>query len=74
METNSTSRILRDLRANPPEVFIDAIGPTSWFLVDRKYFGFDQFPSIAAFVGANYILVKDDFKQRIFLRKDLMVK
>jgi hypothetical protein len=72
VETYAITRTVRDLRANPPEVFIDAIGPSSWFLVDRKYFGFEQFPAIAAFVGANYMFVRDDFGQRIFLRKDLV--
>jgi hypothetical protein len=47
------------------------VGPTSWFLVDRKYFGFEQVPEIAAFVKANYIYLKDADGQRYFLRKDL---
>jgi len=64
-------RILADLRASSPELFIDAVGPTSWFLGDRKYYGFEQFPDIAAFVQANYVFLKDQFDQRYYQRRDL---
>jgi hypothetical protein len=74
VENFSVKRIAEDLCENPPEVFVDAVGPTSWFLVDRKYYGFEQFPPIAAFVEDKYKLVKSDFGQRIFLRKDRKVQ
>jgi hypothetical protein len=67
-------RILQDLRANRPEVFIDAVGPTSWFLTDRKYFGFEQFPDINAFVTANYRFVADLYQQRYYLRRDVALR
>jgi len=51
-------------------LFIDAVGPTSWFLGDRKYYGFEQFPDIAAFVQANYVFLKDQFDQRYYQRRD----
>ena len=63
-------RILHDLRAKPPELFIDAVGPTSWFLNDRKYYGFEQFPEIADFVKTNYVFLSDSFDQRYYLRRD----
>ena len=64
------NRILCDLRANPPELFIDAIGPTSWFLTDRRYYDFEQFPEIAYFVETNYVLVAHRYDQRYYLRRD----
>jgi hypothetical protein len=70
----SEKRILHDLRANRPEVFIDAVGPTSWFLTDRKYFGFEQFPEINAFVTANYRFVADIYQQRYYLRRDVALR
>lgn len=60
-------RVLRDLRANPPAVFIDAVGPTSWFLTDPKYFEFEQFSGIADFVKTNYVFLKSDFGERLFV-------
>lgn len=63
-------RIAHDLRAGPPEVFIDAIGPTSWFLVDPKYYGFEQFPEIASFVKSNYKLLTSYNYQRYYVRRD----
>lgn len=61
------NRILRDLRADPPKLFIDAVGPASWFLVRRDYYGFERFPAIDAFVKENYVFVADRYKQRYFL-------
>jgi hypothetical protein len=62
------NRILRDLRADPPKLFIDAIGPASWFLVHRSYYGFERFPAIEAFVKENYVYFADRYNQRYFLR------
>jgi hypothetical protein len=64
------NRIVRDMRANPPELFIDAVGPTSWFLRDPKYYGFEQFPEIAEFVKANYVFLANAYDQRYYLRRD----
>ena len=74
VESYYEERIVRDLRGSPPEVFVDAVGPTSWFLADRNYFGFEQFPEIADFVKNNYRLLRNDWGQRIFLRKDLVIE
>jgi hypothetical protein len=68
------SRELQDLKANPPELFIDAIGPASWFLSSSQYFGFERVPDIAAFVNANYVHLTDLYRERYFLRRDLAAK
>ena len=67
-------RELQDLRANPPELFIDAIGPASWFLSSQQYFGFERVPAIAAFVHAHYVHLADLYHERYFLRRDLAAK
>jgi hypothetical protein len=67
-------RIANDLRANPPELFIDAVGPASWFLNDPKFYGFEHFPEIAAFVKDNYVFFKDAYEQRYYRRRDLASK
>lgn len=68
------SRELRDLQENPPALFIDAIGPTSWFLYSREYYGFEKIPEIAAFVNAEYVHLVDLYEQRYFLRRDLAAR
>ena len=68
------NRLLRDLRKNPAELFIDATGPTSWFLTNPKYFGYEQFPEVSAFVRAHYVHLVDLYGQRYFLRRDLAAR
>jgi hypothetical protein len=68
------SRELQDLKENPPELFIDAIGPASWFLSSRQYFGFERVPEIAAFVNAHYVHLVDLYQERFFLRRDLAAR
>ena len=67
-------RFLHDLQLNQAELFIDATGPTSWFLTDPKIFTFEKFPEIDAYVKANYIYLADLYGQRYFLRRDLASK
>ncbi len=64
-------RMLRDLQSNPPALFIDAIGPSSWFLRQREYWGFELIPSIKEFVDTRYVHLIDLYGQRYFLRRDL---
>lgn len=69
-----SARMLRDLRQNPAELFIDATGPASWFLSNPKYFGFEKVPEIAAFINANYVHLADLYAQRFYLRRDLAAR
>jgi hypothetical protein len=62
-------RFLRDLRENPAELFVDAVGPTSWDMQDRKRFRFEQFPEIDSYIKANYAHLIDRFGQRYFVRR-----
>jgi hypothetical protein len=59
---------------DPPEMFIDAVGPTSWALTDRKAYNFEQFPEIETFVRLNYAYLADQYGQRYFLRRDLAAR
>jgi hypothetical protein len=67
-------RIVRDLIAHPPELFIDVIGPGSWFLNDPKYFSVERVPALNEFVKANYVLFGEMYDQRYYLRRDLPAK
>lgn len=65
------ARLLNDLIRNPPEVFVDAVGATSWSFTDRSRYNFEQFRDIAAFVDTNYDHFADAYEQRYFVRRDL---
>jgi hypothetical protein len=68
------ARFVHDLNQNPPELFVDAVGPTSWLFRDRTSFGFEQFPEIARFIADRYIHLLDAYGQRYYLRRDLAAK
>ena len=67
-------RLLQDLRARPPALFIDAIGPASMFLTSPDYFGFGQVAGLAEFVDSHYVLLTDLYNERFYLRKDLAAR
>ncbi len=52
-------RFLRDLVENPAELFIDAVGPTSWPFTDRRFNRFEQCPEIKAYIDAHYVHLVD---------------
>jgi hypothetical protein len=68
------TRFLHDLEQSRAELFIDATGPASWFLTDRKTFTFERFPEIDNYVKANYVFVADRYGERFYLRRDLAGK
>jgi hypothetical protein len=67
-------RLLNDLKNNPPELIIDAIGTNSWFFQDNATYGLNQVPEIAGFVSSFYRHVADAYGERFFLRADLMAR
>lgn len=67
------ARLMHDLGQNPPELFIDSMGPASWVhYSDASRFNFEQFPEIAQFVTSFYVHIADAYGQRFYLRRDLM--
>ena len=67
-------RLLDDLRRNPPELIVDAIGLNSWAFVDNATYGLGQAPEIAQFVSNSYRHVADGYGERFFLRADLLTR
>jgi hypothetical protein len=67
-------RIMHDLRANPPELFIDSISIASWFMHDRRYFGFKQIPELNQFVKDHYVAFTEFYEERFYLRRDLAAR
>ncbi|GAB4026151.1 hypothetical protein [Spirosoma koreense] len=64
------ARYIRNIQASRPPVFIDAVGPSSSWLYDRATYGYETFPELKAFVDANYRLVGEFEKNRVFVRTD----
>lgn len=67
-------RFLRDLKANPAEMFIDAVNSSSIWLTDPSLHGFDQFPHIARYIDDNYLDVGTAYGHRYYLRRDLVAR
>jgi len=68
------ARFLQDMLASPAELFIDAVGPVSWFVSDPVKYRYEQFPEIAAFINQSYVHLTDRYGYRYFLRRDLAMK
>lgn len=63
-------RYLTDLQSSRPVFFVDAVGPDSFGYSHRAGNGHETFPALGDFVAANYVLLKDFGRARLFLRKD----
>jgi len=62
-------RFLRDLEAWKPAIFVDAVGPNAFILVDRVSQGHESFPALAAYVQQHYDLKEDVAGLRIYQAK-----
>jgi hypothetical protein len=63
------NRFLRDLKASRPGVFVDAVSPNAFMLVDRASQGHEAVPALAAYVQEHYELKEDVSGIRIYLAK-----
>lgn len=63
------ARYLRELRANPPPVFIDAVGPGAFTFQDRSL-AHEMLPELRDFIAQNYRLASEVEGTRIYLRAD----
>ena len=59
-------RYLRDIKRWRPAWFVDAVGPSAFGFKDRGINGFETFPELAAFIGAQYTFVSEAGDLRIF--------
>ena len=65
-------RLLKDLRNNPPQLIVDAIGNNSWAVGDNATYGIEQVPEVARFVHDSYRHIANGYGERFFLRADLV--
>lgn len=63
-------RYIRNMQASQAPVFIDAVGPNSTWLTDRRRYGYETFPELRNYVQTNYRFVAEIDSTRIFVRRD----
>ena len=63
------NRFLRDLEAWKPAIFVDAVGPGAFILVDRASQGHESFPALSAYIREHYELKEDVAGIRIYQAK-----
>lgn len=59
------ARYLRDLKAEPPAVIVDAVGSNMY--KEREKYGLEAFPELMEYVSANYHLAAEVHRVRYFL-------
>jgi hypothetical protein len=64
------ARFLSDLRAHPPLVFVDGVGPKGFLYDNRAAYGIETFPALAAYVREHYTEREEVAGVRIFVAKD----
>lgn len=60
---------LRDLQTNPPEIFIDVMGPDDFYFKNGLRTRHDNFPALQAFIAQNYRLVDEVSSSRIYEKR-----
>jgi hypothetical protein len=63
-------RYLGALQADPPEFFIEAVGPGQFLFTSRAEFGMQVVPEVQDFVGRGYRLLLDDGSTAVWIRAD----
>lgn len=53
------TRFVSDLRANPPDMFIDAVAPGAFMWLWNENDGYESAPEVRKFVEDNYLLVEE---------------
>ncbi|HUB66987.1 MAG TPA: hypothetical protein VL981_05835 [Candidatus Methylacidiphilales bacterium] len=71
LQTYYRERYLHDMRANRPELFLEAMGPDNFIFNDREKYGIASFPELAQLIEGQYRLAREIDGMRLFIRKDL---
>jgi hypothetical protein len=65
------SRYLRDLRARPPVVFVDTMGPSDFFFFKKPAATrHENFPALRDFIDQNFLLTETVAGCRVYVRRD----
>lgn len=64
-------RYLAALRADPPEFFVEAVGPGQFLFDDRSRFGMENVPGLREFIAAGYQRLLDDGETDVHVRNDV---
>lgn len=63
-------RYLDDLQRSNPPLFVDVVGPGSFYFTDRERYAHETFPALADHISARYRLVAEIANARVYLRND----
>jgi hypothetical protein len=61
-------RFISEIRSNPPEVFVDAVGANAWKFKERMSQAHESFPELASFIQDQYSLQEEVAGNRIYKR------
>lgn len=61
---------MHDMRAHPPVVFVDTMGPVDFFFRSAETMKHENFPELSAFIAEHYVLAETISGARIYVRKD----
>lgn len=64
-------RFLNRIRRDPPEVFVDSVGPASWAFPDRHENGHEVVPALKEIIDTEYVPLVDERGRRLYLRLDI---
>lgn len=64
------ARYIRNMTASRPPVFLDAVGPNSFWLNNRATQGYENFPELRKFIDTHYRFAGEIDKNRIYIRAD----
>ncbi|MFC5412837.1 hypothetical protein ACFPMF_26165 [Larkinella bovis] len=69
-QTLHRARYIRNITASRPPVFLDAVGPNSFWLSDRATQGYENFPELKRFIDTHYQFAGEVARTRIYVRTD----
>jgi hypothetical protein len=61
---------LQEMRHSQPAFFVDAVGPDSYYFLNRQEQAHESFPELADYVCQNYALLTDLAYARVYARRD----
>ncbi len=61
---------MRDLRSNQPTFFVDAVGPESYYFLERAVYAHETFPELDEYIRKHYLLIADLGYARTYYRRD----
>jgi hypothetical protein len=71
-DPQGAGRILRVLNRTRPELIVDAVDVSCCNIDNRARYGFEVVPSLNSYIHANYTLVAEKYREKFYLRRDVL--